>query len=335
MQNRIISAGIFAVGALFGWAVTADQAALDKKRLEAELVKANVDAAKHALAAQKEILGLKNKIGLDRALVDQGPQPSFKETLERRVPDLKIVQPIEEVDEHQMALDLEIATPHVVHEEKPKTSREIIEEFKQQALSSALKAEDKPKGPIVENIFDKYGDDPVDEREIHDSEDWEEPVTDETVAEARSNLLNLIDRYIPNEEEAENFVRHAAPAVLDKTPPFVISQQTFAYDDEEDGAHYDKITLTWYPGDRVLLDDQDELVEDVAGTVGWKNLSQFGAESNDPDVVFIRNRRMKCDFEVVREEESPLPTHVRYGMDKTEFDTYKASGLIKFRPEDL
>lgn len=155
----------------------------------------------------------------------------------------------------------------------------------------------------------------------------------ETVEETRSNLQSLIDEYTANpDDSSDEFVKEAV--VMDReTPPFVISKEKFAWDEEE-GDDYAKITLTYYPRHRLLLDDDEETVDDVATTVGWRNLSQFGGESGDPNVVFVRNRRMMTDFEVVRDEENEVPLHIKYGMGREEFNVSKAAGVLKLRPED-
>lgn len=155
----------------------------------------------------------------------------------------------------------------------------------------------------------------------------------ETVEETRSNLEKLIDTYTADQDTKAGFVDKATNSIeQDKVPPFVISRATYAWDEE--GEHYDKITLTYFPNDRVLLDDEEDPIEDVAATVGWRSLSQFGGESEDPDVVFIRNRRMEVDFEVIKEENKSLPLHIKYGMEKEEFRVNKAAGTIKLRRED-
>jgi hypothetical protein len=154
----------------------------------------------------------------------------------------------------------------------------------------------------------------------------------ETPEETRTNLQKLIDAYTANQDAKDDFVDVAAESVNDKTPPFVISRFVYAYDEE--GTSYEKITLTYFPDDRVLLDDEEDPIEDVGNTVGWRNLSQFGNESEDPNVVFVRNRRLETDFEVIKEDDAQLPLHVKYGMEKEEFRVNKAAGLIKLRQED-
>ncbi len=169
----------------------------------------------------------------------------------------------------------------------------------------------------------------------------ESDVTDESpeISEAeeratRNELQTLINEYTGDPMTSGNFVDTSMTALkVDRTPPFVISRETYAWDEDE-GDNYSKITLTYYKRHRVLLDEDDELIDDVGSLVGWKNLNQFGFESGDPNVVFIRNRLLLSDFEVILDEENEIPTHIKYGMGRDEFNTGKAAGIIKLRPED-
>lgn len=165
--------------------------------------------------------------------------------------------------------------------------------------------------------------------------DEEEPVDEAKTEEIRTNLQSLISQYTSEPDNADAFVNVALDNVMDPTPPFVISKEKYAWDEEE-GDQYAKITLTYYPKFRMLLDDDQDLIpdKDIPSMVGWKNLRQFGGESGDPDVVFIRNRRLMTDFEVVKDDENDIPAHVKYGMGREEFETNKAAGIIKLRPED-
>lgn len=158
-------------------------------------------------------------------------------------------------------------------------------------------------------------------------------VDEEETEAIRSNLQHVIDQYTASPEASEEFLNKAVDAVRnDQTPPFVISQEKYAWDEEE-GDEFEKQTIEYYPNDRVALDEDD--VIDIANILGWKNLRQFGGESGNPDVVFIRNRRLRIDFEVVRQDESePLPLHVKYGMDKEDFDANRAAGTLRLREED-
>ena len=180
----------------------------------------------------------------------------------------------------------------------------------------------------------------IEEEKPPEEEPAEEPVTneneevDEVETEiVRGHLQHLIDSYTSNQEEIDAFT-HRAHNAISMLPPFVISQDKYAFDEDE-GDDYDKITVTYYPQYRVILDDGDELMEDVDNIIGWRSLNQFGGESGHPDVVFVRNRRLRTDFEVVKEEDEPLPLHIKYGMGRDEFEVNKAAGVLRLRDEDL
>lgn len=76
--------------------------------------------------------------------------------------------------------------------------------------------------------------------------------------------------------------------------PYIISPDEF---DEMDD--YEAISLTYY-ADGVLADDMDELVEDVDDVVGNDFANHFG--EYEEDSVFVRNDRLKADYEILRDE---------------------------------
>lgn len=73
--------------------------------------------------------------------------------------------------------------------------------------------------------------------------------------------------------------------------PYVIPPEDFGEFDE-----YDKASLTYF-ADRVLVDDSDEIVDDVEEMVGCDSLGHFGEYEDDS--VFVRNDKLKCDFEIL------------------------------------
>lgn len=74
--------------------------------------------------------------------------------------------------------------------------------------------------------------------------------------------------------------------------PYVISPDEFGSLPD-----YDKISLTLYE-DGVLAEDRD-IVEDVDNVVGEASLTHFGEYEDDS--VFVRNDRLKCDFEILKD----------------------------------
>lgn len=161
----------------------------------------------------------------------------------------------------------------------------------------------------------------------------EEPLfTDEEIEEARGNLQDIIDKYTGDPDTVEQFVERSLGAIQNPKPPYVISRAQYAYDEDYDD--FDKETLTYLPRFRVLLDDDGELAGDPGDLVNWRCLTRFGDQSEERDTVFVRNERMKTDFEVVRDEERELPLHVKYGMERGEFAAARAAGIVRLRDED-
>jgi len=225
---------------------------------------------------------------------------------------------------------IEDKTEHIWHlqEHIERTWAATTSSNDSESINSNVSKETYPYDPNQISILD-----PVEEETPEPLSEADDQVPEgETPEETRTNLQKLIDSYTPSSEENENFTRLVESAEeYDKAPPFVIPRPTYAWDEE--GENYEKITIMYYPNDRVVLDDDDEPIGDVARLIGWRNLTKFGGESEDPDVVYIRNRQMMTDFEVIKEE-SQLPLHVKYGMEKEEFRANRAAGLIKLRQED-
>lgn len=76
--------------------------------------------------------------------------------------------------------------------------------------------------------------------------------------------------------------------------PYVISPDEFGEFDE-----YEKVSLSYY-ADKILADENDEIVEDVEDTVGFDSLSHFGEYEDDS--VFVRNDARKCDYEILLDQ---------------------------------
>ena len=107
-------------------------------------------------------------------------------------------------------------------------------------------------------------------------------------AEEDPKLINEVADIL----KSNNYVNREVQDLVDEAEkPYVISPDEFGelYD-------YENISLTYY-ADKVLADDNDELVEDVDDVVGYESLSHFG--EYEPDSVFVRNDRLKADYEIL------------------------------------
>jgi hypothetical protein len=85
-----------------------------------------------------------------------------------------------------------------------------------------------------------------------------------------------------------------------KDYPYVITAEEFFTEGETN----EKICLAYYEGDETLADDAQDKIDDVEEKIGTANLLRFGHGSDDPNSVYIRNEKLECDFEVVREDGS-------------------------------
>lgn len=78
--------------------------------------------------------------------------------------------------------------------------------------------------------------------------------------------------------------------------PYIISPEQFGDIDD-----YDQISLTYYADD-VLVDDEDEVINNTDEIVGADFADHFGEYEDDS--VFVRNDRLKCDYEILRDNRS-------------------------------
>lgn len=189
-------------------------------------------------------------------------------------------------------------------------------------------SENSPGETSDENVSDPV----VEETHV---ETEEEKLDRENDAE-RENLQQLIAEYIPTPVDIRVIEEeNAGPIVpsIKYDPPFVIAQPDYAWGEE--GIDYAKTTLKYYPAQQTLLDEDEDPIDDVDRYVGWRSLNQFGGESGDDDIVYVRNRRLETDFEVVRVTDEDLPLHVQYAMPKIEFQSQRAAGKLKLSEEDM
>lgn len=90
---------------------------------------------------------------------------------------------------------------------------------------------------------------------------------------------------------------------VDKAKPYLISAEEYL-DDESTDSKYSKITITYWETDDTLCDEREAIIPDIEGTVGAINLHRFDENGETSDVIYVRNERLKADYEVVREKAS-------------------------------
>jgi hypothetical protein len=138
--------------------------------------------------------------------------------------------------------------------------------------------------------------------DIFDNENLNDRKEEESNKEKAYRNLNKpsISEYIKkddedeDEEDMDNYVNLIDDEEYEKRDePYIISP-----DDIGERELYDIISLKLYENG-VLTDDFDEPVIDVKSTVGLDYVNHFG-EYNQPDMVVVRNDRLKADFEICK-----------------------------------
>lgn len=90
----------------------------------------------------------------------------------------------------------------------------------------------------------------------------------------------------------------ATQMLIEANLPHVISAEDF----NENETEFEQVTITWFAGDDVLVDETEQMIDDVEGIVGVSNMDRFGYLSGDNNIVYIRNTDKQLEFEVVRSE---------------------------------
>lgn len=156
---------------------------------------------------------------------------------------------------------------------------------------------------------------------VSDEQTTENPPN--AVAVASSEIVQNVfesddpDRYFNMEEELEK--RRKKP-----DQAFVITLDEFNENEDD----LEQTTLTYFEGDEVLVDERDEVIPDEDSIVGPEALLRFGHGSNDRNVVYVRNNRIKMLFEVLKSEG-------KYAEEVMGFIEHaEKPGLRKFRNYD-
>ena len=103
-----------------------------------------------------------------------------------------------------------------------------------------------------------------------------------------------------NNNEAEPQKR--APKIQESDEPYIITA-----DDYGDMQEYETIELTFYAGDGVVSDDQDEEIDDPTDIIGIEAYRSL--ESGEYDAVYVRNDKRKCDYEIVVDHRDYYDSH--------------------------
>lgn len=132
--------------------------------------------------------------------------------------------------------------------------------------------------------------------------DYQNPEADEKPEDDGRQVSDEFDTTSQGEPQAEPMedVVEELDIMPPRNPdkPYLVTVGQFMTDDIHPD---DKISLLFFEGDDTLMDDRESVINNVEEMVGEANLHQFGIGSTDRNAVYIRNEKMQCDFEVIRD----------------------------------
>ena len=105
------------------------------------------------------------------------------------------------------------------------------------------------------------------------------------------------------EEGYTNYTEHSNKNINEEKDkpmtdkPYVISPDEYGEYEDDDESSYDLISLSYY-SDGVLADDDDDVIENTDDIVGKDFADHFG--EYEEVSVYIRNDRLKCDYEILK-----------------------------------
>ena len=190
---------------------------------------------------------------------------------------------LSEVEETKSSLDGELEGPEEINEPEPGVRPTVS------SLSQRLN--NKPPLKDYSKMFKEKGEEKIKVKEIMRDENAaaesegpkdDEPLTDE---EDRDQQLDFED-YQLNGEHRKALAEDRAPYVIDKS------------DYELTCANYEKIALLYYISDDILCDDSGDEIS--RGDVIGRTILDSGFGENDDDVLYVRNDKLMCDYEVTK-----------------------------------
>lgn len=115
----------------------------------------------------------------------------------------------------------------------------------------------------------------------------------------------------------------------DPKAPYVIHKDEF-FNEERD---FHQSTLTWYDGDKTLADEDEKPVYNYHEVIGDM---LFGHGSGDPNVFYVRNERLRAEYEILYDERrfevEVLGLQMEHEVE--EQDVKRSNGLKRFSPSD-
>ena len=117
---------------------------------------------------------------------------------------------------------------------------------------------------------------------------------DEGKVEVAKNVF--VEQDALTEWDSDDFIYTEEIKLRSPEKPYILTQDEYMNNESE----YEQSALTYYVGDDVLVDERDEPINESDRIVGDDNLLRFGHGTKDNRIVYVRNDRMKMEWEIIQ-----------------------------------
>lgn len=155
---------------------------------------------------------------------------------------------------------------------------------------------------VKEFYSEKYGKKTEDSKEEKEALDRAEQ-NKQLIDEYRNHIVSYTS-------QSDNDDKKGGSDFMDNVGPQVIPPEEYGEIRE-----YETLSLTYYADD-VLTDDMDEVIEDIEATVGYNFADHFDEYSDDPDTVYIINHRLRCYYEICKDDANYSDVTLNSGIDE-------------------
>jgi len=102
---------------------------------------------------------------------------------------------------------------------------------------------------------------------------------------------NLVGSSATKSEEVEEI--DFRDESIDEETPYMITEESFS----EEFLNHEKISITYFVSDDTLM-DEDEQIMNAEESIGDDNFRKIGSELTHYTVVYVRNEKLRIDYEI-------------------------------------
>lgn len=141
---------------------------------------------------------------------------------------------------------------------------------------------------LIEKDLEKFLENPYGDQEEEEEEVKPEP----------EKRLKDYTKYA--KEELSELVKPYTTSIAEEPKKLTEKIMIISFDDYSEDRSHNKEPITYYENDTTFADAQEDIIDDPNSLFGPNIHLHFGEESEDPDMVFVRNENTGVDYEISR-----------------------------------